>query len=227
MLDATAYATHRVYQWRGRGAHAASQLKGDCPADNCPAVYTTSLRRSAAWRRTEWRNVVSADLGELLRSLRRSAFRLEALDRYTIPGEEAWLEAFHRDGSMPDLTPETYPWLQLVADATAAGRTVQRVRILGQPPSEYVRWELGMYRLLAAAGEDIRIADRHHPELDDVGPDFWLFDDTTVAVMRYDAEGRYRGAEAAEDATPYRMQRDLALSRSVNLDAFLGAGGTR
>jgi Family of unknown function (DUF6879) len=173
--------------------------------------------------------VVSADLGELLSSFRRSAFRLETLDRYTIPGEEAWLESFHRDGSIPDLTPETYPWLKLVADATAAGRTVQRVHIVGQPPSEYVRWELGMYRLLAAAGEDIRIADRaDHPELGDFGPDFWLFDDTTVAVMGYDPEGRYRGAEAADDAAPYRAQRDLALSRSVSLDAFLAtAGGTR
>jgi len=164
---------------------------------------------------------VTADLGELLSSFQRSAFRLETLDRYTIPGEEAWLEAFRCDGSIPDLTPETYPWLKLVADATAAGRAVQRIHIVGQPPSEYVRWELGMYRLLAAAGEDIRIADRgRHPELGDLGPDFWLFDGAIAAVMRYDPEGRYLGAEVADDAAPYLAQRDLALSRSVSLAAF-------
>jgi uncharacterized protein DUF6879 len=169
---------------------------------------------------------VTADLGELLSSFQRSAFRLETLDRYTIPGEEAWLEAFRRDGSIPDLTPETYPWLKLVADATAAGRTVQRIHIVGQPPSEYVRWELGMYRLLAAAGEDVRIADRaRHPELGDLGSDFWLFDDTMVAVMRYDRKGRYLGAEVADDAAPYLAQRDLALSRSVGLGAFLATTG--
>ena len=172
---------------------------------------------------------MTADLGELLSSFQRSAFRLETLDRYTIPGEEAWLEAFRRDGSIPDLTPETYPWLKLVADATAAGRIVQRIHIVGQPPSEYIRWELGMYRLLAAAGEDIRIADRaRHPKLGDLGPDFWLFDNTVVAVMRYDPEGRYLSAEVADDAAPYRAQRDLALSHSVSLDAFLATtGGTR
>ena len=79
-----------------------------------------------------------------------------------------------------------------------------------------------MYRLLAAAGEDIRIADRtRYPELAGLGPDFWLFDDTAAAVMRYDPEGRYLGAEVAEDAAPFRMQRDLALRRSVALEAVL------
>jgi hypothetical protein len=169
---------------------------------------------------------VAADLGGLLSSFQRSAFRLEVLDRYTIPGEEDWLEAFRRDGSIPDLTPESYPWLKLLADAAAAGRTVQRVHIVSEPLSEYVRWELGMYRLLAAAGEDVRIADRgRYPELAELGPDFWLLDNTTVAVMHYDQEGRYLGAELADDAAPYRAQRDLALRRSVSLNAFLATSG--
>jgi hypothetical protein len=167
---------------------------------------------------------VTADLGELLDSFQRSAARLETLDRYTIPREEAWLEAFRRDGSIPDLTPATYPWLKLIADTTSAGRTVQRVHVVGWPLPEYIRWELGMYRLTQAAGEDIRIADRiRYPELGNLGPDFWLFDQTTVAVMRYDPEGRFLGAELATDAAPYRAQWELALGRSVSLDAYLAS----
>jgi hypothetical protein len=167
---------------------------------------------------------MAADLGELLDSFQRSAFRLEVLDRYTVPGEEAWLEAFRRDGSIPDLTRETYPWLGLVADAAAAGRTIQRVHVIDQPLSEYLRWELGMYRLLTAAGEDIRIADRaRQPELAGLGLDFWLFDDTTAAVMRHDPEGRYLGTELATDAAPYRAQRDLAVACSVPLEEFMQA----
>jgi hypothetical protein len=107
MLDATAYATHRVYQWQGGAPHTTSQAQRRLPSGQLPGRLhhrpgrqpaRPGLRRrrplrisarsgrsrpvndwcACRWRQTEWHNVVSADLGELLRSFQRSAFRLEA-----------------------------------------------------------------------------------------------------------------------------------------------------
>jgi hypothetical protein len=172
--------------------------------------------------------VTAVDLGQLLGSFRESAFRLETLDHYTSPAEVAWLEAFRRDGSLPHLTPDNDPWVKLVTDAIATGRRMRRVHILSRPLSPYLQFQLAMYGITSAAGEDIRIADRQeHPQLAALGPDFWLFDDTTVAVMHYDAEGRLLGVELADDPAPYQAQRDLAIVRSVTLAQYLALSGKR
>jgi hypothetical protein len=51
-------------------------------------------------------------------------------------------------------------------------------------------------------------------------PDFWLFDDQHVVVLRYDPEGRFLGTEQPKDVLTYRRLRDLALSRSMEMSAY-------
>lgn len=102
---------------------------------------------------------------------------------------------------------------------------------MDQPLSEYERFELVAYVESAAAGEEIRIADR--PAVTDaggLGRDFWLFDAGTpravAALMTYDHEGRYAGSDITSDLAVIRAcaaERDLAVSKSVPLNAYLAA----
>jgi len=166
--------------------------------------------------------VTPVDLSKLLGSFRVSSFRLETFERYTIPEEQAWLDAFQRDGSLPDLTVDNDPWLRLIADAVGVGKRLRRVHLVRRPLSDYLRFELGLCQFTAAAGEEVRIADLdEHPQLATLHTDFWLFDDQVAVVMRYDAQGRFLGAEPGGDPAPWRRQRDLALACSVELKEFL------
>src|SRR3974390_1326839 len=111
---------------------------------------------------------------------KRSAFRLEARDDYNIPGEQQTLAAFRSGQQVPPRTPDNNPWLALVAAATAAGRSIVRVWVVGRPGTGYPRFEVVAYRDNIAAGETIRVVERawlHGTDSAWANDDFWLFDD--------------------------------------------------
>jgi hypothetical protein len=145
------------------------------------------------------------------------AFRLETLDQYAAGYEE---EAIRRFLAGKPLDPGFIaPWLERVAAATGAGRQMQRVHVVTEPLSDYLRYEMDGYRLTVAAGEDVLILPRSVArELELPGEDFWLFDDGPVARMRYDRHGNFLGAELFEepDVMPrYCRWRDIALNAAT------------
>lgn len=163
------------------------------------------------------------DLGVLFETFKRTAFRLEGRDEYNVPDEADRLAAFLEGRELPARTPSTDAWLGLVANATAAGRRMVRVRVVGKPVTDYTRFELAVYPENIAAGEHVRLVEREKlPEgaENSWDEDFWLFDGQTVAVLRYDSEGRFLGVEQGTDINPYtRIERE-ALARSVEFGDF-------
>ena len=95
---------------------------------------------------------------------------------------------------------------------TVGGRTMSRVRVIIEPPSDYTRFELVAYPIMAAAGDDIRIIC--------VPPGTWPagssargllgFDDHDVWVMRYDEAGVLLNAELLDD--PRAVARSPAMA---------------
>ena len=71
----------------------------------------------------------------------RSAFRVEARDRYDVDNEREEFAAFLEGKSMRPRTAESDPWLALVAAGRAAGRVIERVRIVSEPLTEYTRFD--------------------------------------------------------------------------------------
>jgi hypothetical protein len=153
--------------------------------------------------------VTVPDLSWWLQNFTRSAFRLETLAEYQVPQEAEMLSAFKR--GEPIRMRDDHPWLLMVKRHCGAAKSMQRVRIVGNPPSEYERFELALYPYSSAAGEEVHVLDKRHA-LDE---DFWLFDDQVVYVLRYDATGRFLGADAARDVLAYRRIRDLTLENSI------------
>lgn len=153
------------------------------------------------------------DLAWWLENFQASAFRLEALPTYSVPEEADMLAAFRRGEAV---LPDNHPWPKLVAGISAAGKTIQRVRIVSDPPTDYERFELSLYPHSAEAGEDIRVTD--DPSLRYA--DFWLFDDEAVFVMRYDNTGGFLGTDVPNDVVTYRHIRDLVWEYSVPLAKF-------
>lgn len=159
------------------------------------------------------------DLAALLKTFRQSAFRLETLDRYTVPQEAEWFEEWKRTGKLPELTPENDSWLRMVRDHTTAGRVMQRVRVVSTPLTDYERFELALFPPSLEAGEDIRVISR---SILRVSEDFWLFDSLTAVMLRYDSAGRFLRAEPGQ---PELCQRhcDEVLASSIPLKEYLAA----
>jgi hypothetical protein len=95
---------------------------------------------------------------------------------------------------------------------------------LDRPLTEYLRFELLAYQENAAAGEEIRLAERDvHPALAALRSDFWLFDDTIAVPMQYDEEGHFvdfHVTTAPDVVERCRRERDLALAHSAPLHEF-------
>jgi hypothetical protein len=173
-----------------------------------------------------------AEFGEAFDSMfRRSAFRLELLDRYVAANEAEPLRRF-RSGEPQDLSWRE-PWVQYVRTSLLDGKQMARVHVVDEPLSEYLEFEFTCgYPTSVAAGENVRILSRHAwpPHLWLPDSDYWLFDDREVAVMIYDKAGDFLGAETTSDPAEverYRQARDRLKQHSVPLADYLASLGMK
>lgn len=145
---------------------------------------------------------------DLYRDCALSAWRLEVLQDYAVPGDEERQRAFHAGEPLPSPRPGKRDNLALVARLTEAGRTVGRIHVVDRPLSDYVRYELAVYAENAAAGEEIRIADRSlYPELGEITGDFAIFDaersKAAVILFGYDESGLVAATRSPTTARPW------------------------
>ena len=160
---------------------------------------------------------------ELFRTFSRSAWRWEAQGTYHQPDEvEPWQR--WRDGVpiSQDLD-WLAPWLDMVREATRAGKRFERVRMMTEPVTEYLRCQLEVTLANLDAGEDIRLlpqAEAKHLGLP--SHDFWLFDDERVAVLHFGPDD-LDGAEIITDPTTvarYQTWRDVAWRQAVTFEQY-------
>ncbi|MGH8885756.1 MAG: DUF6879 family protein [Egibacteraceae bacterium] len=169
------------------------------------------------------------ELDTLFKTCQESAFRLEALQDYTVfsEGDAERRRAFHEGRPIP-VSPGKAEDMQFWQEATAAGKRFHRVHVIDLPLTPYLEFELAVYPENVAAGEDVRIADRaQHPGLAELTEDFLLFDgdtDQPVAVLfRYTPDGdllSWDRSDDPDDIARCRAQRYLALAHSVPLERF-------
>lgn len=147
-----------------------------------------------------------AEFGALFRSFTRTAWRWETQLEYREPEER---EPFRRflAGEHDDLAWRA-DWLAGIREATAAGRWFGRVRVLSDPLTDYLRFELAHTPDNIQAGEDIRVMpEARARELGMPRHDFWLFDDQEVAVLHF-GPGGLEGAELTTDPDIVRQHTE-------------------
>ncbi|UWZ37814.1 hypothetical protein Drose_05950 [Dactylosporangium roseum] len=161
------------------------------------------------------------DFDDAFRYFRRDAFRLEARPVYTVDVEREAFDDYLRGEPRPATDYDYYAtWLEKVREVTAAGRRLERVRIIETPPTDYQAFELHMARYNVAAGETLRTISR--PDAVEAGlpadTDWWLFDSEAVAVMRFADDGTPLGGTILTDpaiVSRYCTWRDLAVHHSA------------
>ncbi|GAA4199370.1 hypothetical protein GCM10022252_51010 [Streptosporangium oxazolinicum] len=147
----------------------------------------------------------------------RRAWHLELRDVYNVETEEIpfgkWLK-----GESDDLGWHQ-EWLDHLREVTTLGVRVERLRIVTEPHTRYIRWEMTLNPGNIEAGEEIRYLPRH--EAEDIGfpaEDCWLFDDDGLVLSLFEPDGRSGGFALEDDPeliARYRTVRDQAWSRGI------------
>lgn len=177
------------------------------------------------------RRTLSPDLllGASLRSFHDTAFRLETLPVYRVPGEPVEEGATETIRSIA-----TNPYLARIARDTLResqgenGRAWVRVRLVGDHLSAYERTELYALRENQAVGERILVvprsvlADSSARSALESG-DFWLFDAGTrrahAILLGYTADGTPEPSKDLLITEPGRVAELTALARGVSIRA--------
>lgn len=170
------------------------------------------------------------EFGALFDQFEQSAFRLELLDRYTVEEEDEPLRRYR--AGQPQDPSWREPWAQFVRDAVRHGKRVSRVHVVDEPLSEYLEFEFTCgYPANVAAGEAVRVFMlSEYPLLTFPRRDFWLFDDVVAAVMDYDDNGSFLGADATSapvELARYQHVRDYLVNESVPLGDYLESLGMK
>lgn len=165
----------------------------------------------------------------MLAAFRVSAFRLETRDHYALDYEQAEFDQFL--AGSPEPPPEVSwwrPWLDRIGAFTAAGKTIGRVRVISDPPSDYQRWEIWAAPWHAAAGEQIGYLSRERAEGIglSVALDWWLLDDERLILMYFTGSGEIDHKELITDpgtVARHRAWRDLAVRNATPAEEIAAA----
>jgi hypothetical protein len=90
-----------------------------------------------------------------------------------------------------------------VAEDGSLGVESRRVRVVKKPVTPYLQWEMQYFRLLAEAGEDLRVVDAvrvRHLEQSRLFPEVVVLGDSVLFEVLYDADGTPYGARRIDDA---------------------------
>jgi hypothetical protein len=165
--------------------------------------------------------------GELWPAVQRSSWRWECQGHYAVdePAVERW-----RAGHSARDDADAVEWRAYIEGLRERGIPFERVRMLTEPPTEYLRWMLDTTQWNVDAGEDIRwITESTARDLRMPGYDFYIFDDNRVAILHFDDAKELLGVEINDDVRVLRHHeawRVAAWARAVPHREFLTTHGS-
>jgi len=157
-------------------------------------------------------------------------WKLERRQTFREPGMPSW-EAFAAgdwDRALELNERERDTVRAKVAEDESLGVESRRLRVVEHPVTPYLQWEMQYFRLLAEAGEDLRVIDAssvRHLEADRLLPEVVILGDRALFEVLYDAEGTAYGARRIDDpqviAEAGREVADLYVATEPLLDYFV------
>jgi hypothetical protein len=157
-------------------------------------------------------------------SYEHTAFRLELQRSYAEPHEAPQFAAFLQGHPQPELDdPDLREWYGSVAEHTARGARMTRVRVQEDPPTDYQRFERHLDQWNIAAGEVMRYMTRQRAHEVGLLPaagtdDWWLIDSARLIVLRYEGDGHRVANELVTDPEQVLQAckwRDIAVHHST------------
>ncbi|WP_351233347.1 DUF6879 family protein [Streptomyces sp. NPDC002133] len=162
------------------------------------------------------------EFGRLFETFEHSAWHLETRRGYASDREDTAYAEFVTTGMAP-CDPDS-EWCVNIRQQTSRGKSVGRVRVVDNPPTEGQLFLLSYARCNAATGEDVRNLYREDAERAHLpAEDFWIFDSRLVAVLRFDDADVFNDVEIITEPSEvlrYCQVRDAAVHASIPYDQF-------
>lgn len=116
-------------------------------------------------------------------------------------------------------------WVDYVGGLRQRGIRFERVRMVTDPPTEYLRMQIDYSTMNVAAGEDLRwIPGAVASRLGVPGYDFYVFDDRLVAELVFDATGQLSAVLTTGDqevVNKHCAWRNLIWSNAIPHDQYI------
>nr|MDT0662104.1 hypothetical protein [Micromonospora sp. DSM 115978] len=159
---------------------------------------------------------------KLFLNFEHAAFKFEVRRAYGVRSEDLPFQQFLQ-GHDPGIE-WLREWLDLMESQISTRKRVERVRVVDDPPSDYLRFEISITPHNLAVGEDIRYLDRDlAEELGLPHHDFWLFDSRKLAVLHFGDDDTFLGFETIDgvhDILQHCYWRDVAWTRAVRFTDY-------
>lgn len=162
------------------------------------------------------------EFGKLFETFEHSAWHLETRRGYASDRDDESYRAFVETGSATwDLDSD---WCTNIRRQTAAGKTVGRVRVVDDPPTQGQLFLLDYAKCNAATGEDVRNLWRaDFDRLRLPAEDWWAFDSRLVALLHFDDDDVLLNVEVITEPAEvlrYCQVRDAVMHHAVPYDQF-------
>ncbi|MFJ3794918.1 DUF6879 family protein [Streptomyces sp. NPDC090088] len=212
-----------IVQGRPLDADDLDQLLHLGPDDAAVAVPRELLVNHAPKEMDRVPKVIGLDeFGRLFETFEYTAWRLETRGGYASDREDPTYAEFVETGSITlDYDDD---WSRNIRAQVLADKTIGRVRIVDEPPTEGQLFLLIDSPRNTAAGEDIRYLPRGEADTRLLGSeDFWIFDSRLVARLRFDDQDVFHDVEIITEPTEvlrYCQIRDRAMHGAVPAAEF-------
>ncbi|WP_217545553.1 DUF6879 family protein [Streptomyces sp. GbtcB6] len=162
------------------------------------------------------------EFGRLFETFEHTAWRLETRRGYASDRDDPTYREFMETGGITlDYDDD---WSKNIRHQVLADKTIGRVRIVDEPPTEGQLFLLADSPRNTAAGEDIRYLPRNEADARLLGTDdFWIFDSRLVARLNIDEQDVFHDVEIITEPTEvlrYCQIRDRAMHGAVPAAEF-------
>lgn len=182
------------------------------------------------------RTISGEEFGQLFKSYKLSAWRLELLTAYAIPSEDPEFKAFVEGAPIAPVSRDELcgdsNWCKLIRGHLEAGRSMGRVHVLPERLTPYLKYEIEWgYTFNNNAGDDIKllpaasISNTLRERLSTF-QDFWLFDDSKIVLCDYSPTGAFDGAREVTDPSvldSFKSVQSACIDQALDFRTFLRA----
>jgi hypothetical protein len=124
---------------------------------------------------------------------KKYAFRLELLQKYDIDLEKESFLKFKKTAKIAKTN--NMEWLKTLDHIKKRKVKIQRIRVIIEPVSSYIKYEIKSYQNNIKHGEEIFFIKESDFKKTNtkINHDYWLFDDKRVLKLKYNKKGKYLG----------------------------------
>ena len=156
---------------------------------------------------------------------RNNIFRLETLPKYNVPEDLILFQKWKKNKL--DVNSVFSAWFKNLRKTKQKGIKIHRVRVIKLPFSDYLKYEIDVWKHSIQNGEEIYLLkDKDYKNISEYFnfeiEDFWVFDDEKIVIFHY-RKGNLANEElvSKDEIKNYKDLKNRLLKHAVPMNYFI------